>query len=86
MSAHLSACPFCAEEIPEQAAVCRACHRDIAIPAPLEAEHLELSLKRDALRAELDRARLADRRWLGRTGDKCCGGLIVVTQPQALLP
>lgn len=61
-------CPFCAEEIPERAAVCRACQRDIAIPAPLEAEHRELSLKRDALRAELIRAkaRLPDRRWFGR--------------------
>ena len=68
MSGTLLACPFCSEEIPERAAVCRTCHRDIAIPAPLEAEHLELSLKRDALRAELGdaKARLADRRWFGR--------------------
>jgi hypothetical protein len=65
--AHLE-CPFCSEEIPERAAVCRSCHRDIAIPAPLEAEHRELSLKRDALRAELGdaKARLADLRWFGR--------------------
>jgi hypothetical protein len=68
MSGTLLACPFCAEEIPERAAVCRACHRDIAIPASLEAEHRELSLKRDALRAELShaKARLADRGWFGR--------------------
>jgi hypothetical protein len=62
------ACPFCSEEIPERATVCRACRRDIAIPASLEAEHRELSLRRDALRAELGhaKARLADHRWFGR--------------------
>jgi hypothetical protein len=59
-------CPFCSEEIGEQAIVCRACQRDVAIPAPLKAEHRELSLKRDLLRAELEdaKARLgAGRRW-----------------------
>lgn len=68
MSGTLLACPFCSEQIPEGTAVCRVCHRDIVIPAPLEAEHRKLSLKRDALRAELDhaKARLADRRWFGR--------------------
>jgi hypothetical protein len=68
MSGTLLACPFCSEQIPEGTAVCRVCHRDIAIPAPLEAEHRELSLKRDALRAALGdaKARLADRRWFGR--------------------
>ena len=66
-AAHLE-CPFCSEEVVERAAVCRACHRDIAIPVSLEVEHRELSLKRDALRAELShaKARLADRRWFGR--------------------
>jgi hypothetical protein len=68
MSRALLVCPFCSEEIPERAAVCRACHRDTAIPASLEAEHQELSLKRDALRAELShaKAKLADRHWFGR--------------------
>lgn len=68
MSGTLLACPFCSEEIPERSAVCRACHRDIAIPASLIVEHQELSLKRDALRAELGdaKARLADRGWFGR--------------------
>jgi hypothetical protein len=68
MSGTLLACPFCSDEIPERAAVCRACQRDITIPASLEAERLELSLKRDALRAELGdaKARLADRGGFGR--------------------
>jgi hypothetical protein len=61
-------CPFCSEEIREQAVVCRACHRDIAIPLSLKAEHRELSLKRDLLRAELDSAKTrlgTGRRWFG---------------------
>jgi hypothetical protein len=59
-------CPFCAQENGEQIAVCRACHRDIVIPASLKAEHRELSLKRDLLRAELDNVETrlgAGRRW-----------------------
>lgn len=61
-------CPFCCEANNEQAVVCRACHRDIAIPAPLKAEHRELSLKRDLLRAELSDAKAklgTGRRWFG---------------------
>jgi hypothetical protein len=61
-------CPFCAQQIDKQAPVCRTCHRDIAIPPSLKAEHLELSLKRDVLRAELDdiKTRLGTvRRWFG---------------------
>jgi hypothetical protein len=62
-------CPFCAQENGEQVLVCRACHRDIAIPPSLMAEHKELSLKRDMLRAELDEVKTrlgVDRRWFGR--------------------
>jgi hypothetical protein len=69
-------CPFCIEENSPGAAVCRACHRDIAIPSPLRAEHQELSRKREQLRLELDRAKARlesglesalgpARRWLG---------------------
>jgi hypothetical protein len=61
-------CPFCSEEIGEQAVVCRACHRDIVIPPSLKAERQELSLKRDLLRAELADAKTrlgAGRRWFG---------------------
>jgi hypothetical protein len=57
-------CPFCAQENAEEVVVCRTCHRDIAIPALLKAEHRELSIKRELLRAELGKAkaRLASRR------------------------
>jgi ribosomal protein L40E len=65
-------CPFCIEENSPDAAVCRVCHRDIAIPFPLRAEHQELSRKREQLRLELDRAKAGlesgsgpARRWLG---------------------
>jgi hypothetical protein len=61
-------CPFCAQQNDEQVLVCRACHRDIAIPPSLKAEHLELSLKCEVLRTELDdvKTRLgASRRWFG---------------------
>ncbi len=61
-------CPFCAQENGEPVLVCRACHRDIVIPPSLKAEHRELSLKRDLLRAELDNVKTrlrAGRRWFG---------------------
>jgi hypothetical protein len=60
-------CPFCFEANNEQVVVCRACQRDIIIPSSLKAEHRELSLKRDALRAELSdaKAKLGTRRWFG---------------------
>ena len=50
-------CPFCAELNDKQVLVCRTCHRDIAIPPSLKAEHLELSLKCGVLRTELDDVR-----------------------------
>jgi hypothetical protein len=52
-------CPFCAGENDGRAVVCNACHRDIVIPASLNAEYQELLLKREQLRAELDRTRAA---------------------------
>jgi len=57
-------CFFCKAEEDEQALVCRACGRDMAIPAPLAAEHQALLQKRDRLRADLveAKARLASRR------------------------
>jgi len=69
-------CPFCIEENNPDAAVCRVCHRDIAIPPALRAEHQELSRKREQLRLELSRAKAGlearresglgpARRWLG---------------------
>ena len=57
-------CFFCNAAKDEQAAVCPACSRDTAVPAPLAAEHHALLQKRDRLRAELieAKARLASRR------------------------
>jgi hypothetical protein len=50
-------CPYCQSEYLEGGLVCTACSRDIAIPATLIAERDDLLKKRDALRAELRRAR-----------------------------
>jgi len=61
-------CPFCIEENSPDAIVCRVCHRDIVIPAPLCAEHQELLHKREQLRLELDRAKARlgpASRWFG---------------------
>jgi hypothetical protein len=60
-------CPFCYEANNEQAVVCRTCQRDIVIPSSLKAEHREISLKRDLLRAELNDAKTklgTRRRWV----------------------
>ena len=46
-------CPFCAAEVHENALVCRACHRDVAVPQQLQHELDELLRMRDALRAQL---------------------------------
>lgn len=48
-------CPYCLRDNPDQALVCSACSRDIAIPETVAAERLDLIQKRDALRAELKR-------------------------------
>ena len=55
-------CPFCAHKNDEEVLVCGSCHRDIYIPGALKAEHQELALRRDELRAELGdvRARLRE--------------------------
>jgi hypothetical protein len=50
-------CPYCRSETDEDALVCAACSRDIAVPPTLIAEHDELVRKRDALRDELKRRR-----------------------------
>jgi hypothetical protein len=50
-------CPYCRSETDEDALVCAACSRDIAVPATLIAERDELLRKRDALRDELKRRR-----------------------------
>jgi hypothetical protein len=50
-------CPYCRSENAEDALVCAACSRDIAVPKTLIAERDELLRKRDQLREELRRAR-----------------------------
>lgn len=50
-------CPYCQSGILDGALICASCGRDIAVPATLVAERDDLLRKRDALRAELRRAR-----------------------------
>ena len=49
-------CPYCRSDNVEDALVCSACSRDIAIPSTLIAERDELLRKRDLLRGDLQRA------------------------------
>jgi hypothetical protein len=50
-------CIYCGTDNIEDALVCAACWRDIAIPPTLIAERDDLLRKRDLLRNELQRAR-----------------------------
>ena len=52
-----AACPFCAQPNVEDALVCVACSRDIAIPASLIAERDGLLRKRALVRQELAEAK-----------------------------
>jgi len=50
-------CPYCRSETDEDALVCAACSRGIAVPSTLISELDELLRKREALRDELKRRR-----------------------------
>ena len=49
-------CPYCQSQNDDEALVCRACARDIAIPVQLKAERDELLRKRELIQDELRKA------------------------------
>src|SRR5580704_10889820 len=50
-------CPFCIEEIKDDALVCKHCSRDLKIPKPLIEENRELSHRIDKLQREVSELR-----------------------------
>jgi hypothetical protein len=48
-------CPFCAEEVKDEALVCKHCSRDLKIPKPLIEENQELIATISELQLEMNR-------------------------------
>ena len=49
-------CPYCQSDLVDEALVCSACSRDVAIPASLIAERDALLRKREMMHEELRKA------------------------------